>query len=45
MKPIGSRVANGRKMLNEINLRLRTGFPWDRFPSRFGPKSTVHDWV
>ena len=43
-KPTGRRVAHGRKMLNGIIFRRRSGGQWEQLPSKFGPKSTVHDW-
>ena len=43
-KPTGRRVANWRKVLNGIIFRMRSGCQWDQLPSKFGPKSTVHDW-
>ncbi len=43
-KPTGRKVANWRKMVNGIIFRMRSGCQWDQLPSKFGPKSTVHDW-
>jgi putative transposase len=44
-KPTGRRPANWRQVLNGIIFRMRTGCQWDQLPRRFGPKSTVHDWL
>lgn len=43
-KATGRKVANWRLILNGIIFRLRSGCQWDQLPTRFGPKSTVHDW-
>lgn len=44
-KPTGRHVANWRKMLNGILFRMRTGCQWEQLPAKYGPKSTVHDWL
>ena len=44
-KPTGRKVANWRKMLNGIIFRMRSGCQWEQLPERYGPKSTVHDWL
>ena len=43
-KKEGRPAADWRKALNGIIYRMRSGCQWDQLPSRFGPKSTVHDW-
>jgi putative transposase len=44
-KATGRHHANWRKALNGIIFRMRSGCQWERLPRRFGPKSTVHDWL
>src|SRR3954454_10093086 len=44
-KPTGRHVANWRKMLNGILFRMRSGCQWEQLPAKYGPKSTVHDWL
>lgn len=44
-KATGRPHANWRKALNGIIFRLRSGCQWDHLPHRYGPKSTVHDWM
>ena len=44
-KATGRPHANWRKALNGIIFRLRSGCQWDHLPHRYGPKSTVHDWL
>lgn len=43
-KRTGRHHANWRMMLNGIIFRMRSGCQWDQLPTKFGPKSTVHDW-
>lgn len=40
----GRKHANWRQVLNGIIFRMRSGCQWDQLPSKYGPKSTVHDW-
>jgi putative transposase len=43
-KRTGRHHANWRRAFNGILFRMRSGCQWDQLPSKFGPKSTVHDW-
>ena len=43
-KRTGRHHADGRKALNGILFRMRSGCQWEQLPHKFGPKSTVHDW-
>jgi putative transposase len=42
-KKEGRPPANGRRTLEGIIFRMRSGCQWDQLPKEFGSKSTVHD--
>ena len=42
-KPGGVARSDGRKVLNGIYCRLRTGSPWAEIPERYGPATTRYN--
>src|SRR3954463_10936361 len=44
-KRTGRRTADWRAALNGILFRMRPGCQWEQLPRKFGPKSTVPDWL
>src|SRR3954451_3692939 len=44
-KPTGRPPAHWRRTLNGIIFRLRSGCQWSELPAKYGPKSTVRDWL
>src|SRR5258705_12437894 len=42
-KPRGVPRADGRRVLNGIYWRLRTGSPWADIPERYGPATTCYN--